>query len=82
MDPDTLNILLLVGMIIICLLVVFVISWYEAKRGKPVLGGRQKAILEAAEENAGYIKGQVYQMEDGTLAQYGDDGKFYKIKEE
>lgn len=78
MDQDTLNILLLIGMIIICLLVVFVITWYEAKRGS-----KQKETQKpASEENVGYIKGQVYQMEDGTLAQYGDDGKFYKIKEE
>lgn len=82
MDEETLNILLLIGIIVVCFIVVAGISRYETKRKSQLSNEEQKVMPKSAEDNSVYIKGQVYQMEDGTLAQYGEDGKFYKIKED
>ncbi len=80
MDPGMVNWLILGVMILGCLAVIYLISRYEEKRGKRLLSKKQELMLEAAEENAAFVVGQVYQMEDGSLARYASDGKFYKIR--
>ena len=79
-------------MIIGCIILIAVISRIEAKYNKRLVSRRQEIILENASERAQevfaedkqpeFVVGQVYQMEDGTLAKYATDGKFYKIKME
>lgn len=82
---------LIFGIVIIgCLILIAVISRIEAKYHKRFISPRQEIILENASERAQdvfageqppeFVVGQVYQMEDGTLAKYAADGKFYKIK--
>lgn len=84
---------ILFGIVIIgCLLLIAIISRIEAKYNKRLVSPRQEIILENAGERARevfaeekppeFVVGQVYQMEDGTLAKYAADGKFYKIKTE
>lgn len=79
------------GIVIIgCLILIAVISRIETKYNKRFVSSRQEIILENAGERAQevfaeekppeFVVGQVYQMEDGTLAKYAADGKFYKIK--
>lgn len=81
------------GIVIIgCLNLIAVISRIEKKYNKRLISPRQEIILENAGERAQevfaeekppeFVIGQVYQMEDGTLAKYIADGKFYKIKTE
>lgn len=81
----------ILGIVIIgCLILIAVISWIEKKYNKRLISPRQEMILENAKERAQevfaeekppeFVVGQVYQMEDGTLAKYAEDGKFYKIK--
>ena len=79
-------------MIIGCIILIAVISRIEAKYNKRLVSRRQETILENASERAQevfaeekqpeFVVGQVYQMEDGALAKYAADGKFYKIKME
>lgn len=79
------------GIVIIgCLILIAVISRIEKKYNKRFVSSRQEIILENAGERAQevfaeekppeFVVGQVYQMEDGTLAKYAADRKFYKIK--
>ena len=81
----------ILGIVIIgCLILIAVISRIEKKYNKRLISPRQEMILENAKERAQevfaeektpeFVVGQVYQMEDGTLAKYAEDGKFYKIK--
>ena len=81
----------ILGIVIIgCLVLIAVISLIEKKYNKRLISPRQEMILENAKERAQevfaeekppeFVVGQVYQMEDGTLAKYAEDGKFYKIK--
>jgi len=85
---------IILGIVIIgCLILIAVISRIETKYHKRLISPRQEIILENASERAQeafakkekppeFVAGQVYQMEDGTLAKYAADGKFYKIKTE
>jgi len=78
----------LVGLIIVCLIIIIIISRIETKYNK----GHQDILPEFFPGNAGsgssskennyteFVVGQVYRMQDGTLAKYAGDGKFYKIK--
>lgn len=79
-DPGLINWILLGGIIIICLIVIYLTSRYEDKRNERLKLEQQKKIQETAAEAPAFTVGQVYQMEDGTLARYAADGKFYKIK--
>ncbi len=38
--------------------------------------------LSEGDTNTAFIVGQVYQMEDGSLAKYAGNGQFHKIKPE
>lgn len=89
----SMNSWLIFGMVIIgCLILIAIISRIEAKYHKRLVSPRQEIILENAsgraqeifseEKPPEFVVGQVYQMEDGTLAKYAADGKFYKIKTE
>lgn len=84
---------MIIAIVIIgCLILIAVISHIETKYNKRFISRRQEIILESAGERAEeifaeekppeFVVGQVYQMEDGTLAKYAADGKFYKIKTE
>lgn len=77
------------AVIIGCLILIAVISRIETKYHTRLVSRRQELILENSSERAQeifaepeFIIGQVYQMEDGSLAKYESDGRFYKIRSE
>ncbi|MDU9376990.1 hypothetical protein McpSp1_16340 [Methanocorpusculaceae archaeon Sp1] len=91
-DVGTSSWIIFAVVIIGCLILIAVISRIETKYNKRFVSKRQEIILENASERAQemfseeeqpeFVVGQVYQMEDGTLAKYAADKKFYKIKME
>ncbi len=83
----------ILGFIVICFIVIIIVSKLEEKHNTVLLDKKQKMIQENVremtqilsskeEKRPGFVVGQVYRMEDGTLARYAKDGKFYRIKEE
>lgn len=77
------------AVIIGCLILIAVISRIETKYHTRLVSRRQEIMLENASAQAQeifskpeFIVGQVYQMEDGSLAKYESDGRFYKIRSE
>lgn len=81
----------IIGFILLCLILVIVFSKLERKVAKKSASKEQPAPAEPRENDASapdseavepaFIVGQVYQMEDGSLAEYAADGTFRKIKE-
>jgi len=80
----------IIGFILLCLILVIVFSKLERKVSKKPASKQQSAPAEprketesapASEAQPVFTVGQVYQMEDGTLATYAADGTFRKIKE-
>ncbi|MDD3257423.1 MAG: hypothetical protein PHU87_04140 [Methanocorpusculum sp.] len=83
----------ILGFIVICFIIIIIVSKLEEKYNNKLLEKKQKMIQENVREMTGilskkegaqqaFVAGQVYRMEDGTLARYAKDGKFYRIKEE
>lgn len=53
------------------------------KAGELILKNRKRKIVKtdcSSAQAQNFKVGQVYQMEDGSLAKYSEDGKFYKVK--
>jgi hypothetical protein len=81
--------LVLVGLILVCFIIIIVISRIETKYNKvhhnimPEFFPGNAGPGDSSKENnyTEFVVGQVYRMQDGTLAKYAGDGKFYKIKE-
>ncbi len=79
-----------IGFIILCLILVFVFSKLERKVNKNLPNTNQQTRVtemtrdgsSEGEDLSAFIVGQVYQMEDGTLAKYAGNGTFNKIKPE
>ncbi len=80
----------IIGFILICLILVIVFTKLEQRFAKKPASKEQPAPEGSPKENESapadeaqpaFIVGQVYQMEDGSLAQYAADGTFRKIKE-
>ncbi|MEA5036797.1 hypothetical protein SDC9_35368 [bioreactor metagenome] len=69
--------LLVIGFIILCFIIIVISAVLErrlrrAKKAAGVPGdGKSQPV---------FVEGQVYQMEDGSLAKYAGNGKFLKIK--
>jgi len=84
------GLLVVIGFIVLCLILVFVFSKLERGLKKNLPRTKQttnspEMTPEASSETdntTAFIVGQVYQMEDGTLAKYAGNGKFNKIKPE
>ena len=83
---ESTGLLFVIGFIILCLILVFVFSKLERKVKKTLPGGKQQNDSPDVSPEGGdfsaFVVGQVYQMEDGTLAKYAGSGKFNKIKPE
>jgi|LSQX01.3.fsa_nt_gb predicted lipid-binding transport protein (Tim44 family) len=80
----------MIGFILICLILVIVFTKLEQRFAKKPASNQQPAPEVPQKENESapadegrpaFIVGQVYQMEDGSLAEYAADGTFRKIKE-
>lgn len=79
-----------IGFIILCMIVVLVVSKLEKRVNKNLSNNKQQSnspemgrgALAEGEDFSAFIVGQVYQMEDGTLAKYAGNGQFHKIKPE
>ena len=87
---ESTGLLFVIGFIILCLILVFVFSKLERKVKKTLPRGKHqnnspemgREGSPEGEDFSAFIVGQVYQMEDGTLAKYAGSGKFNKIKPE
>lgn len=80
----------IIGFILICLILVIVFTKLEQRFAKKPASNQQPSPEEHPKENEStpaeetqpaFVVGQVYQMEDGSLAEYAADGTFRKIKE-
>lgn len=80
----------IIGFILICLILVIVFTKLEHRFAKKPASKQQSAPAEprgkseagsTGEAQPAFTVGQVYQMEDGTLATYAADGTFRKIQE-
>ena len=80
------GLLVIIGIIIFCMILIFGIAKLERRLKKQHLA---RNTISAASGDAfseegmdgGFVVGQVYQMEDGTLAKYAGSGQFNKIKQ-
>ncbi len=87
---DPVGVFVVIGFIILCMIVVLVVSKLEKKLNKTLPKTKQQSnspemgcgALSEGEDFSAYIVGQVYQMEDGSLAKYAGNGQFHKIKPE
>lgn len=90
---DPVGLFVVIGFIILCLILVFVFSKLERKVNKTLPEANQQSretsvpvtvseVSPEGKDSAAFIVGQVYQMEDGTLAKYAGNGQFHKIKPE
>jgi len=81
------------GFIVVCFIIIIIVTKLEERYHKALVDKKQKMVMKNVrgmkgnlpskeEKQKGFVVGQVYQMEDGTLAKYMEDGKFRKIKEE
>ena len=85
---DPVGVFVVIGFIILCMIVVLVVSKLEKKLNKSLPETNQQSnspemgrgALSEEEDFSAFIVGQVYQMEDGSLAKYAGNGKFLKIK--
>ncbi|HJJ43010.1 MAG TPA: hypothetical protein VJ857_03980 [Methanocorpusculum sp.] len=80
------GLLVIIGIIIFCMILIFGIAKLERrlKKQQPAKNnnsGASRGALSEEEMDGGFVVGQVYQMEDGTLAKYAGSGQFNKIKQ-
>lgn len=69
--------LLFIGLILLCFIIIILSAGLERslRRAK-----KEKEQAKGVESQPAFVEGQVYQMEDGSLAKYAGNGKFLKIK--
>jgi hypothetical protein len=90
---DPISWFFILGFIVVCFIIIIIVSRLEERYNNKLLDKKQKMIQENVREMTRILSkkevtqpefavGQVYRMEDGTLARYAKDGKFYRIKEE
>ena len=69
--------LLVIGFILLCLLIIVITAVLEKRLRKKQ---KENEPAKSGETQPDFVVGQVYQMEDGSLAKYAGNGKFLKIK--
>jgi flagellar biosynthesis/type III secretory pathway M-ring protein FliF/YscJ len=87
---DPVGVFVVIGFIILCMIVVLVVSKLEKRVNKNLSNNKQQSnspemgreVSHEGENFSAFIVGQVYQMEDGSLAKYAGNGQFHKIKPE
>ena len=81
------GLLAIIGIIIFCMILIFGITKLELRLKKQQSARNNvsetgRDVLVEKEMDGQFVIGQVYQMEDGTLAKYAGSGQFNKIKQE
>lgn len=69
--------LLVIGFILLCFIIIVISAVFERRLRKTQ---KEQKPAKGGESQPDFVEGQVYQMEDGSLAKYAGNGKFLKIK--